>query len=302
MTKPRYHMFLPTAGQDEKGKIIGAVLCTFGILNDRGYLIETGALDKWLADNPNATIAMLREHDSARILGQWTDIRIEGSELKADGQLYLDEIAEAAEARALIHADVLTGVSIGFDADPDNVSIMYDDDYRFRGLSFSKIELAEASLVFRPGDTTAGVPGVQSTGPAHTQSEGDDMTGITVDLIKETVAGAIAPVTASLKVVQDEADKKLDGLKEHFEQSIETKFGELDEGLIKTVNDAVKKTLAQSNAVVGDHWKEGTQSGRPAHLCSVALPQRFVQAANYASPTVGGGAQPRAADPHVRGK
>ena len=280
----RFNFFLPIASADTEGKIEGATLVSFGEVNDRDYRIEIGALDEWLADNPDAKVVMCREHMFDKIIGQWTDLRIEGNYLLADGQLYIGMIAEAAEVRSLIQAGVLLGVSIGFDADWEDISYADRPDGGY-GLDFAKIQLKEASLVFNPADENAGVAGVQHDKPAFQQTEDGNMTDLTKEIIASLMDGKIS-------LIQDETDKKLIAAKEAFEQSLETKLSDLDEGIVKQVNEAIEKAKAAATQSSDAEWKQGTVGGRPAHLHKLKLPQRFAQANNYASPTVGGGSTP----------
>lgn len=87
-------------------------------------------------------VRMLWQHDPARPIGVWDDIREDGRGLWVKGHL-LPEIAQAREAAALIEAGAIDGLSIGYR------TISAERDSKGRRL-LSEVELWEVSLVTFP--------------------------------------------------------------------------------------------------------------------------------------------------------
>src|SRR3546814_4385041 len=86
----------------------------FGGEPDRhGDVIQRGAYSKSIASG--ARPLMLWAHDQSQPIGTWTDVREDETGLKVKGRLIL-ETQRGAEAYALLRANVLDGLSIGYRA------------------------------------------------------------------------------------------------------------------------------------------------------------------------------------------
>jgi HK97 family phage prohead protease len=93
---------------------------------------------------------VLREHDRARVVGAWTDLRIEDGVMSAGGIRWAPT-PDAEEAKALVDGGFLWGVSIGFSAKWEEKS----------GKTFAReLEVYEASLVSVAADADSRVSGM----------------------------------------------------------------------------------------------------------------------------------------------
>lgn len=92
-------------------------------------------------------IPMLWQHFAAEPIGAWTEFKEDETGLMLKGQLLVDELPRAKEALALIRANVVTGLSIGYvevDADP------WWDPEREGAREVRKVDLREVSVVTFP--------------------------------------------------------------------------------------------------------------------------------------------------------
>lgn len=85
----------------------------FGDTDTAGDLIEPGAFGASLRRRGTSGIRMLWQHDPARPIGVWTEIREDREGLYVEGRLALGTQA-GREAAELVAAGALDGLSIGF--------------------------------------------------------------------------------------------------------------------------------------------------------------------------------------------
>lgn len=126
------------------GMVIEGYASLFGLTDQGGDIIQRGAYAaslKRLAGKGDR-VRMLWQHDPARPIGVWDDIREDDKGLWVKGRL-LPEIAQAREAAALIEAGAIDGLSIGYR------TISAERDSKGRRL-LSEVELWEVSLVTFP--------------------------------------------------------------------------------------------------------------------------------------------------------
>lgn len=116
----------------------------FGRPDQGGDIVQLGAyrasLDRLAAKG--GKVRMLWQHDPARPIGVWGEIREDGRGLWVKGHL-LGEVAQAREAAALIKAGAIDGLSIGYR------TISAERDAKGRRL-LTEVELWEVSLVTFP--------------------------------------------------------------------------------------------------------------------------------------------------------
>jgi HK97 family phage prohead protease len=116
----------------------------FGVPDQGGDIVLRGAFSaslKRLAARGDR-VRMLWQHDPARPIGVWDEIREDDRGLWLKGRL-LPEVAQAREAAALVAAGAIDGLSIGYR------TIAAERDGRGRRL-LSEVELWEVSLVTFP--------------------------------------------------------------------------------------------------------------------------------------------------------
>jgi len=178
---------------DDQTGIVEGIASRFGEVDDFGDTIVRGAFANSLAEHraANRTTPMLWSHDPGEVIGRWTDIEETADGLMVRGRLNL-EVQRAREARALMTAGDLDGLSIGFrvrKATPGPKGTR----------TVTEIELLEASLVALPAAPRARVTNVKAAPAAGSETEMDN----------ENEAPAGADLTA-VKAALDELRTRLD--------------------------------------------------------------------------------------------
>lgn len=126
------------------GTTIEGYASLFGLIDQGGDVVAKGAYAaslKRLAARGDR-VRMLWQHDPARPIGVWDEIREDDKGLWVKGRL-LPEIAQAREAAALIAAGAIDGLSIGYR------TISAERDGKGRRL-LAEVELWEVSVVTFP--------------------------------------------------------------------------------------------------------------------------------------------------------
>ncbi|MDS9466023.1 HK97 family phage prohead protease [Paracoccus sp. MBLB3053] len=126
------------------GATIEGYASLFGLPDQGGDIVTKGAFAESLrrVAERGDRVRMLWQHDPARPIGVWDEIREDAKGLWVKGRL-LPEIAQAREAAALIAAGAMDGLSIGYR------TISAERDAKGRRL-LSEVELWEVSLVTFP--------------------------------------------------------------------------------------------------------------------------------------------------------
>jgi HK97 family phage prohead protease len=126
----------------------GAVICgyasVFGTADQSGDVVERGAYLASLGRTEAAggRVKMLWQHDPARPIGVWDEVREDERGLWVKGRI-LTDIAQGREAAALVGAGAIDGLSIGY----RTLKAHKDEAGRRR---LSEVELWEVSLVTFP--------------------------------------------------------------------------------------------------------------------------------------------------------
>ena len=109
--------------------------------------------DGWELENFKRNPIALFGHKSDFPIGKWTNLRVEGKQLKGRLELAPAGTSERIdEIRKLIEADILRAVSVGF---RPKEHTQLDSKNPFSGLRFTKQELVETSLVSVPANPNA---------------------------------------------------------------------------------------------------------------------------------------------------
>jgi|SRR6187399_174542 len=109
--------------------------------------------DGWELENFKRNPIALFGHRSDFPIGKWTNLRVEGKQLKGKLELAPAGTSERIdEIRKLIEADILRAVSVGF---RPKEHTQLDSKNPFSGLRFTKQELVETSLVSVPANPNA---------------------------------------------------------------------------------------------------------------------------------------------------
>ncbi len=131
-------------GLSVSGAEIAGYASLFGVPDQGGDVVQKGAYAaslKALKDSGRG-VKMLWQHDPAQPIGVWDEVREDARGLFVRGRL-LDGVARAEEARALVAAGAIDGLSIGYRTK------RAERDARGRRL-LHEVELWEVSLVTFP--------------------------------------------------------------------------------------------------------------------------------------------------------
>jgi HK97 family phage prohead protease len=111
--------------------------------------------DGWDLTNFKRNPVALFNHNSNFIVGKWANLRVVGDELRGDLQLAPKGTSPRIdEIRALVEADILKAVSVGF-MPKDSEPLIKGDKNGVNGLRFKSAELVETSLVAVPANPNA---------------------------------------------------------------------------------------------------------------------------------------------------
>lgn len=142
---------------DEAGVFTGYG-SVFGNVDSYQEIVAPGAFSESLAAWKDAgkLPPVLWQHRSGEPIGPYLELREDTHGLFAKGQLLVDDVVRAKEARALMKAKAVNGMSIGFVTREDS----YDKVTGVRTLK--KIDLWEISIVTFPANPAAQISNVKS--------------------------------------------------------------------------------------------------------------------------------------------
>jgi uncharacterized protein len=130
----------------------------FGNVDSYDEIVAPGAFAKSLAEIKAAgdPLPVLWQHNPDKPIGGYTELSEDKHGLKVSGFLLKDDVAQAAEAYALMKARVVKGLSIGYYVRSDS----YDEKTGIRTLT--ELDLREISVVTFPANEQAQVSTVKS--------------------------------------------------------------------------------------------------------------------------------------------
>jgi hypothetical protein len=144
--------YLPLAGRVEiaESGLVEGHASLFGEADQGGDVVVRGAFAASLARLAAAgrKVKFLWQHDPARPIGVWREVREDARGLRVTGRILAD-VAQGAEALALMRAGAVDGLSIGYR------TIRAEADARTGGRRLLEIDLWEVSLVTFPMLPTA---------------------------------------------------------------------------------------------------------------------------------------------------
>jgi len=141
---------------DDEGYISG-LASAFHVVDSDDDVIMPGAFSKSLEARGDKPFPLLWQHHSREPVGTFT-ARENEQGLALTGQLLVNDVAKAREARALAKAGALGGMSVGFmikRAEPR-------EDCNRGGLNIFEVDLWETSLVTFPANPAAQISAVKS--------------------------------------------------------------------------------------------------------------------------------------------
>lgn len=142
---------------DDKGRFSGYG-SVFGNVDAYQEVVAPGAFAESLAAWKDAgkLPPVLWQHRSGEPIGPYLEMREDAHGLFVEGQLLVDDVVRAREARALMKARAVNGLSIGFVTREDS----FDKVTGVRTLK--KIDLWEVSVVTFPANPAAQISNVKS--------------------------------------------------------------------------------------------------------------------------------------------
>ena len=152
-------VFLLEAKADGDRLKVSGYAAVFGVVDRGDDVIEAGAFAASLAEmkaSGNGP-AFLWQHEPSKPVGIWTEIKEDQRGLFVRGEILAD-VAQGAEAIALLRADALSGLSIGYRTRESD----FDEVTGIRRLK--KVDLWEVSLVTFPMQTDARLDAVTDAG------------------------------------------------------------------------------------------------------------------------------------------
>ena len=205
----------------------------------------------------NNKIPMLLQHDYDKIIGAWDTWRVEGNQFIVEGTFLAPVTDEGKATAALIVAQALNGISIGYI--PEKVS--FDGDIRI----LEEIELIEVSIVTVPmnqdctitsveevksaAPTEDDKPSASEESPADDSGSGDPDTSTTQDppADEELPAKDENPEDEVVKMKQenDSLKSEVSDLKAEIEK-LKAEISDY-EALIEETNKEVEQLLGEGN-------------------------------------------------------
>lgn len=166
---------------DEAGLVTGKAW-DFSSPDRVGDVITPDAFAKAVPPLP-----MLFAHDQSQVVGSWTGISAGADGLTVTGKLLVNDVARAAEVRAMLQAKAVTGLSVGF-------MTKKSAPRRGGGRTITDLDLVEVSIVAVPAH-----PGARIT--SHKDLP---MTDVVTEGAVDTKA--IEAITAKLTELETKAD------------------------------------------------------------------------------------------------
>ena len=120
-------------------------------------IVKRGAFEKTLAESESKgrAVPILWQHDAAKPIGVYTELKEDEHGLYVEGQLNMD-VQQAREALSLLRQKALSVFSIGYN------SVRYDTDVKSGVRRLYELKLYEASLVTFPACDGARVTDVKT--------------------------------------------------------------------------------------------------------------------------------------------
>ncbi len=153
---------------DEPGSFEGHA-SVFGKEDSVQDTVIRGAFKQSLEDHKEAgrMPALLWQHDTHEPIGVWDEMKEDRRGLAVKGQLFVEDIPKARQAHALLKANALSGLSIGFQ------TVDSETDEKTGRRKLKQVNLWEVSLVTFPAQSSARVTAVKELLVADIKSNKD---------------------------------------------------------------------------------------------------------------------------------
>lgn len=141
----------------------------FGNIDSYRDVVQHGAFANDLKDKKASDVKLLWQHDRTQPIGVYKSMYEDSKGLVVEGQLLVEDIQRAREARALMKAGAISGLSIGYD-------VAENGEQRKDGVNYlSELKLWEISIVTFPANTLATVSTIKSAHNIKTIREFEEL-------------------------------------------------------------------------------------------------------------------------------
>lgn len=129
----------------------------FGVMDSYREIVEKGAFEESLQaiSEKGRKVPVLWQHLSSQPIGVYEEIKEDEKGLFVKGRLLHDSVSQAKEAFALMKAEIVSGLSIGYYVVEDK----FNEKDRVRTLT--KLDLVECSVVTFPANDDARIENVK---------------------------------------------------------------------------------------------------------------------------------------------
>ncbi len=183
---------------DETG-VFSGYASTFGNEDLGGDIVQKGAFTKTLTKGADSVL-MFYQHDSAEIIGEFTQLKEDSKGLFFEGKLFIDDIKRAQETLFLMQKKKLKAVSIGYRIESKG----FDSDGR---RLLKEIDLKEISVVTFPMNELATIDSVKAV-EELTEREFEkslrDVVGLSQKQAKALMSGGFAAMKRDVSEQEEE--------------------------------------------------------------------------------------------------
>lgn len=191
---------------DETG-VFSGYASTFGNEDLGGDIVQKGAFTKTLTKGADSVL-MFYQHDSAEIIGEFTELKEDSKGLFFEGKLFIDDIKRAQETHFLMQKKKLNAVSIGYRIESKG----FDSEGR---RLLKEIDLKEISVVTFPMNEMATIDNVKDAEDL-TEREFEkslrDVVGLSQKQAKALMSGGFAAMKRDVSEQQEKSSDVSDFL------------------------------------------------------------------------------------------
>ena len=195
---------------DETG-VFSGYASTFGNEDLGGDIVQKGAFTKTLTKGADSVL-MFYQHDSAEIIGEFTQLKEDSKGLFFEGKLFIDDIKRAQETLFLMQKKKLKAVSIGYRIESKG----FDSDGR---RLLKEIDLKEISVVTFPMNELATIDSVKAV-EELTEREFEkslrDVVGLSQKQAKALMSGGFAAMKRDVSEQEEEKSSDAGSILAHL--------------------------------------------------------------------------------------
>lgn len=144
---------------DDATGIFAGYASVFGVEDQGQDIVAKGAFANSLKQRGTTGVKMLYEHNTYEPIGHWTELAEDNHGLLARGKLLIEALPKAKEVHAMMRAQILDGMSIGY----RTVKSSSDRGNSVRVLE--ELDLREISVVMFPMNEEAVISSVKADLP-----------------------------------------------------------------------------------------------------------------------------------------